>query len=51
MPGRIWHTMASHHPSPGMAEVVMFGGTSQNLFGTQEALLNNISETTIMHHG
>lgn len=51
MPGRIWHTMSSHHPSPASAEVVMFGGTCQNLFATREPLLNNISGTTIMHRG
>ena len=50
-PGRIWHTMSSHHPSPANAEVVMFGGTSQNLFATPEQFLDNISQTTIMHYG
>ena len=51
MPGRIWHTMASHHPSPTTAEIVMFGGSNQNLFSTPEQLLNNISRTTVIHHG
>jgi hypothetical protein len=52
MPGRIWHTMSSHHPSsPANAEVVIFGGTSQNLFASREHDLANISQTTIMHYG
>ena len=49
--GRIWHTMASHHPTPCEAETVIFGGTCQNLFAMEEVFIRNVDKTTILHCG
>lgn len=44
----MWHTMASHHPSPCEAEVVTFGGSLENIFQRMEILVSNIGATTVL---
>ena len=50
-PGRAWHCMSVHHPSPHEAVVALFGGTTVNLFAVPEIDLPSVSGTTILYCG
>ena len=49
--GRVWSTAAAVYPSVGEAEVVVFGGSPQNLFKQSEIRTTNMQGTTLLHFG
>ena len=49
--GRVWCTAAAVYPSVGEGEVVVFGGSPQNLFKQSEIHTVNVQGTTLLHFG
>ena len=52
--GRVWHTMAAHHPTPHQAEVITIGGCPQSLFVDVEPkadVQTSTSDTSVLHLG
>ncbi len=49
--GRIWHTVAATHPTPGEARIVAFGGAAEILFSRYEVLISSQAGTVVISCG
>lgn len=48
---RLWHVAGVCYPSPAEAQVVVFGGSKQNLFNQPEHIVGSINETVVFECG